>query len=222
MSLQSWVVVFDLDDTLISEIEYQRSGIRAVEEFIESVYGIPFQDRIQSARDQGIDDLWGWACEQANLPSAVATSFLWVYRLHRPSIFLVDGIKDVIKALVISGAKLAILSDGRSTSQRLKLLSVNLAGLPLYISEDYCSVKPDAERFIAIENQWPLCRYAYIADNLTKDFVVPNTRGWLTIGADWVNPRVHQRKSECILDLDFHPMCWLSSPSEILNIISSS
>ena len=34
MNLSHWVIVFDLDDTLISELEYQRSGISEVEKLL--------------------------------------------------------------------------------------------------------------------------------------------------------------------------------------------
>ena len=37
MSLQKWVVVFDLDDTLISELDYQYSGIKAVEKMLSDL-----------------------------------------------------------------------------------------------------------------------------------------------------------------------------------------
>ena len=191
MKLSNWVVVFDLDDTLISELEYQRSGIAAVEAFIVSFYGIPFDGRIQHALENGIKDIWGWACEQLGLPLEVKTSFLWLYRLHQPVISLVPGVRDALDILLDSQANLAILTDGRSVTQRLKLNAVGLGSIPLFVSEDYQSNKPAAERFVAIENRWPDCVYVYVADNPVKDFLVPNARGWLTLGASWVEKRVH-------------------------------
>ena len=76
MNFSKFVVVFDLDDTLISELEYQFSGIVAVETAISSLYGQPFEGRIQRALHDGVDDLWGWACEQLSLPSEVKLSFM--------------------------------------------------------------------------------------------------------------------------------------------------
>ena len=60
MNLTGWVVVFDLDDTSISEYDYQRSGISAVEASIASLYGVSFEGRIQAALNNGVKDIWGW------------------------------------------------------------------------------------------------------------------------------------------------------------------
>jgi putative hydrolase of the HAD superfamily len=214
MNLKDWVVVFDLDDTLISELEYQRSGIAVVEKLISSLYGVSFDGCIQSAFNDGVEDLWGWACHELGLPMDVKSSFLWLYRLHQPEICLAPGIRSVIDILCASNASIAILSDGRSVTQRLKLMAVGLDSFPLFLSEDFQSVKPEPERFVAIENHWPGCRYVYVADNISKDFVAPDTRGWLTLGANWINPRIHE--SSPLSKGCCQPSYWLSSPMEVI------
>jgi putative hydrolase of the HAD superfamily len=221
MSLDEWVVVFDLDDTLISELEYQKSGIAVVEQYLTALYKVPFGNRIQSALDAGVNDIWGWTCDQLNLPVEVKTSLLWIYRLHRPTINLVAGMQDLLEALLNHGAQLAILSDGRSITQRLKISAVGLDDLPVFLSEDYGSPKPDSQRFIAIETKWPRLKYAYIADNPVKDFDAPLARSWLAIGASWVIPRVHS-----FPDSDGssskQPHYWFDKPSEVLTLILNS
>jgi len=219
MNLKNWVVVFDLDDTLISELEYQRSGIAAVEAAITSLYGIPFDGRIQHASEKGVKDIWGWACEQLGLPTEVKTSFLWIYRLHSPRIQLAKEIESLLSQLISYDAKLAILSDGRSITQRLKLLAIGLESLPLFISEDNQSAKPEIDRFVAIENRWPGCNYAYIADNPTKDFLAPRFRNWLTIGASWISPRVHSPPDK--IPDHSQPHQWLDCPSNVISLIAS-
>ena len=59
MNLSHWVIVFDLDDTLISELEYQRSGISEVEKVINSIYNVSFEGRIQRALNDGVQDIFG-------------------------------------------------------------------------------------------------------------------------------------------------------------------
>jgi putative hydrolase of the HAD superfamily len=221
MNLENWVVVFDLDDTLISELEYQRSGIAAVETAITSIYGIPFDGSIQHALEKGVKDIWGWSCEQLSLPLDVKTSFLWLYRLHRPVISLAPGVRAALDSLFASQANLAILSDGRSVTQRLKLTAVGLDWIPLFVSEDYRSTKPNAERFVAIEKRWPACRYVYVADNPVKDFLAPNARGWLTLGANWIEDRVHglELLPSCAAS---RPRFWLSDPVEVIHQIEAA
>lgn len=215
MNLKNWVVVFDLDDTLIAELEYQRSGISAVETAIFSIYGVPFDGRIQNALDKGVKDIWGWACEQLNLPIEVKTSFLWLYRLHQPVICLASGIRATLDELSNAHAKLAIVTDGRSVTQRLKLAAVGLDAIPLFVSEDYQSLKPSPERFVAIEKRWLGCRFVYVADNPAKDFLAPNARGWLTLGANWIETRVHELEPPPS-ETGYQPMHWLSNPVEII------
>ena len=219
MNLKNWVVVFDLDDTLISELEYQRSGIAAVEAALSSLYGVTFDSRIQRALDEGVQDIWAWACQQLGLPSEVKKSLLWIYRLHTPNIQLAEGIDDLLSCLLRHEAKLAILSDGRSITQRLKLRAIGLESLPLFISEDYQSIKPEIDRFISIESRWPQCNYVYIADNSAKDFAAPRSRNWLTIGARWISPRVHC-SSDQILACN-QPDHWLDCPSMVISVIAS-
>ena len=219
MNLKKWVVVFDLDDTLISELEYQRSGIYAVESFISSIYGVTFEGRIQAALDDGVIDIWGWTCECLGLPEEVKTSFLWIYRLHNPTIKLANGIQDLVSRLQNCEAKIAILSDGRSITQRLKLTAIGLGYLPLFVSEDCQSKKPEIDRFVSIEQMWPGCRYVYIADNPLKDFVAPRAREWLTIGARWISPKVHS--SSCQIPESHQPHQWLDSPSQVITTIAS-
>ena len=221
MTLDGWVIAFDLDDTLISEIEYQRSGIASVEMFIESTFAIDFSGRIQSALDAGVKDIWGWACKQLNLPSDVKESLLWVYRLHSPSIHLPSGVCDLLRTLADNGAQLAVLSDGRSVTQRQKLKSVRLEHLPVFISQDYGAEKPDLRGFLAVEERWPRSKYAYVGDNPKKDFQAPARMGWLTIGALWIDPRVHQvtyrQESGCCT---CPPSFWCHHPSEVFSLIA--
>jgi putative hydrolase of the HAD superfamily len=123
--------------------------------------------------------------------------------------------------LLASHANLAILTDGRSVTQRLKLAAVELDFIPLFISEDYQSAKPSPERFVAVEKRWPGCVYVYVADNPVKDFLTPNARGWLTLGAHWIEGRVH-RLDSLPLCADFQPRYWLADPVELTYHIKSA
>jgi putative hydrolase of the HAD superfamily len=76
---------------------------------------------------------------------------------------------------------LAILTDGRSITQRLKLRSLGLQELPAFVSEDFGSEKPEPLRYQRIMEQWPGNRYCYVGDNPHKDFLAPNSLGWTTI-----------------------------------------
>lgn len=222
--LRDWVVVFDLDDTLIAEREYQRSGVEAVAGVLTLLHGRPILADLLEALDLGEEDLWAQACTLLELPQATKESLLWIYRLHQPCIRLVPGMSAVLERLQRAGARLAVLSDGRSVSQRLKLLAVGLERLPAYISEEYGAGKPDPLGYELIERRWPGCRFVYVADNPGKDFIAPNRLGWFTIGARWVENPVHPRPEPCRVasgPASPWPHCWLSRPGELPDRLKS-
>ena len=96
-----------------------------------------------------------------------------------------------------------------------------MGAIPLFVSEDYQSLKPSPERFVAIEKLWFGCRFVYVADNPAKDFLAPNARGWLTLGANWIEARVHELEPP-LSGAGYQPMHWLSNPVEIIRQIEAA
>tara|TARA_Y100001968_G_C19359218_1_gene718827 strand:- start:598 stop:1263 length:666 start_codon:yes stop_codon:yes gene_type:complete len=217
MSLQKWVVVFDLDDTLISELDYQYSGIKAVEKMLSDLNICSLNNSIMEAKSRGVKDLWAWICNEKNLPMSIKESILWTYRLHSPSIKLFSGVDELLIKLKKYNANIAILTDGRSISQRLKINALGLNNIPLFISEEFQSLKPDRKKFLAVEKSWPKFNYAYIADNPCKDFYTPKQLNWITIGADWVIERLYSRKLTS--DTFQEPDIWLKDPLDVASFL---
>ncbi len=217
MQLKNWVVVLDLDDTIISESKYQESGIKEVEMVIDKLFKYNIKGKIIKAKKEGINDIWQWTCNQLNLPENSKESLLWIYRLHVPNIKIPNGVINLIKNLKNSKAQLVILTDGRAITQRLKLDSIGLNNLPTFISEDYNSEKPNLDRFERIQEIYPEKNYVYIGDNPIKDFIAPRKLGWLTIGANWINERIkHKTNSKRI-----EPHIWIKDPNKVINFISN-
>ena len=216
MKLNNWIIVFDLDDTLFSEREYFFSGISYVEEFITALYKVPFHGEIFKAHKKGVKDLWGWSSKKLGLPLETKESFLWVYRNHKPKINLFPGILDLINELNELDSKVLILSDGRSVSQRLKIKALNLDCLPVYISEEYSSIKPNKKRFLSIQNTWKGYKFAYIGDNANKDFIAPKDLNWSCIGANWCKDKIHSDSNNEKLT---QPKIWLKEPIDLIKIL---
>lgn len=181
--LADTVVVLDLDDTLYAEEAYVRSGIAAVCALAAELHGADHAPELLKQRDAGRRDWLTALC--GLLPAAPGTRdcLLWAYRLHRPRISLSSGVRGVVDTLVEKARAVAILTDGRSITQRCKLRALGLDDLPVYISDEYGGAdKPDPARFLAVMNDFAAARYVYVADNPAKDFVAPKALGWLTIG----------------------------------------
>jgi putative hydrolase of the HAD superfamily len=211
------VIVFDLDDTLYKEFDYQMSGHKAVCQWVQSVYGRSLWDELHKLRATGVPDLLGELCLVAGLPITVKESLLWVYRLHQPRISLAPEIAEFLRDLN-SNFHVAILTDGRSVTQRLKLKALALDHLPIYISEEYGSEKPSSDRFELIMRDLPAKGYAYVGDNPKKDFIAPNALGWLTFGVRDQGKNIHTQNLEG-LDDNHLPKQWINSLEEILNYL---
>ena len=192
MDLSNWIIVFDLDDTLYPENEYVFSGIEFLEEYLYEIYKYKFNGELKELYKKDSQDFLSFAAKKLNLSNASKESLLWIYRLHPPKIKLAPGMSDLINSLKKLKAKILILTDGRSVTQRLKVKALGLEDIPIYISEDYLSEKPDKKRFIQIEKDYPYKNYLYIADNPEKDFNAPIELNWKFIGANWIKNRIHK------------------------------
>lgn len=212
------VVVFDLDDTLYKEIDYQISGFNAVCTWINDVYGFTLWSELEKLIQLKVQDVLGGLCDAAGLQPSVKETLLWVYRLHQPLIQLSPGVDAFLNELE-TNCQAAILTDGRSVSQRLKLKSLGLSHLPVYISEDYGSEKPAPDRFKFIMREMPAMRYIYVGDNLKKDFLAPNELGWISICLRDNGKNIH--KQMLGEELNNHmPKFWVNNFFELKGIIA--
>jgi putative hydrolase of the HAD superfamily len=186
-------VVFDLDDTLYDEVEYCKSGFRAVADFLAN------QDR-RCRADIVFEALWrrfaggdrtrtfNSALEEIGVvhDAELIKQLVKVYRNHEPEIELPADSRQVLERL--SGKyTLALLTDGFLPAQQLKLRAL---GIEAYfrcivyteqLGRAYWKPSPVGfERLIERLGARPQ-ETAYIADNEEKDFIAPNKLGFLTV-----------------------------------------
>jgi putative hydrolase of the HAD superfamily len=206
--------VFDLDDTLYKEVDYYHSGVDAVIKKIQFTYGLDVRSYVKNKVSSNSKDLWGNLCCDWDLPDTVKESLVWEYRLHIPDIRLKESVKRLLYFLEKNSAGVAILTDGRSVTQRLKLKSLGVSHLPCFISDEYGEIKPDLMRFELIEKQFTARDYIYLGDNLKKDFLAPNKLGWKTFCLKDDGRNIHTQK--LILDGDdYLPRYWLTKLEEL-------
>ena len=172
------VVCFDLDDTLYKEIDYLKSAYLEIAETV----GHP------EAAEQMVE----WYKEGKNafeelikafgLDLTIA-DFLKIYRNHYPEISLEEGVMEYLEELKDSGAKLGVITDGRSVTQRNKIRALGIERMldAVIISEEIGSEKPDVRNYQAVMNMFPDRKvFVYVGDNTKKDFIAPNALGWRT------------------------------------------
>lgn len=217
--LGNTVFVFDLDDTLYPEADYVDSGVRYVCKQIEGLFGLDIYSIVKKSLDQDSNVDWlASACELVNLPTTAKDSLLWMYRLHFPHIGLSVSCKEALKIIRSTSKAVAILTDGRSVTQRLKLKALGLSDWPVYISEDYGAPKPSPDRFKAIQKDYPARHYLYLADNIQKDFVSCNSLGWIGIGMRANSRNVYSQTLDGFSELAL-PAHWVHSWDELTELL---
>lgn len=217
-SLIDTVFVFDLDDTLYSERSYELSGITTVwnklSELNPEISKIISLELLIKKREQWVDLILHIEPNNFTLSRDL---LLEIYRSHFPSIELYDDSCQLLSFLIENKAKLAMITDGRSFSQRQKLKALNVEHLfnPIHISEETGYPKPNRESYIAIETRYPNHQYIYIGDNPKKDFVTPNELGWKTYGLKDRGNNVHPQVEKA-REIIYMPQVWLNSHVELI------
>lgn len=189
------VFVFDLDDTLYPEIEYVRSCFGIVDQIVERDYGIrdsrtSLEQWYRAGSEAPIQLLW----EQHGLPTSERQFVIDTMRAHSPTIHLFDDAARLLEKIRSASIPFAIVTDGRSITQRAKLQALNcLDAAYISISEETGLSKTDSRRFLQVTSFVPSGHYVYIGDNPAKDFWVPNLLGWKTIMRIHQPPLVHSQ-----------------------------
>lgn len=206
------VVGFDLDDTIFRERDFCRSGFRFLlnpelykvqgvadypdEASLETLY-----HKMESAltrRDNPFTEF-----ENFFRPLVESAGEVWdldehilAYRNHLPSITPEQEVIETMDFLSRRGVRMALITDGRSNTQRRKIEALGLekyvAPDLILISEETGSDKHSKEMFATLVRRFPEASgFYYVGDNVAKDFHQPNLLGWTTIQVPTHPDNVH-------------------------------
>lgn len=177
------VLVFDLDDTLYKEIDFLKSAFWQ----IANIVGV--EDTPKKVFDEMMDAYYRHDNVFQHFiskfcPHETINHLLDIYRNHQPHISLSSDTAETLECLS-SVATLAIITDGRSVTQRNKMAALRLQRFfhdaDILISEETGFEKPSEVPFRLLMNRYPGSDFCYIGDNTAKDFIAPNKLGWDTI-----------------------------------------
>ncbi|MCH2114802.1 MAG: HAD family hydrolase [Pirellulales bacterium] len=202
-------LVFDLDDTLYLERDFLESGFREVARNIDPVRSVEISRRLEHLYDDGDHDPIGALLAEIGRV-AEKSALLRIYREHLPSLQLTRSIARLLQRQMGGQRPIGLLSDGRSVTQRNKICALGLDQLvsEIVISEEFGSAKPNEKNFLHFQSVFPHRRYAYVGDNLAKDFVAPNRLGWTTIGLLDQGENIHPQRFESV-PRSYHPQYWI-------------
>jgi putative hydrolase of the HAD superfamily len=200
-------IIFDLDDTLYDEIEYCRSGLHSIADFLaESIKTVTTEQLFNAFWAQftagNRTKTFNTALDELNISydDKLINCLITVYRNHVPKITLPQDSRDVLEQLR-EKYKLALLTDGFLPAQRLKVQALGIEEYFSYIvyteqlGREFWKPSPVGfEKIIEYLNQKP-GNISFVADNEEKDFIAPNMLGFLTIQI--VRPaRIHTKPSQ--------------------------
>lgn len=186
-------IIFDLDDTLYDEVDYCRSGFKAVAHFLDDILGrgqsTPLFEAICQEFDAGNHrTTFDQALSRLGIAydAMLIRSLVRVYRSHKPNLRLPQDSRKVLKDLQ-SDYRLAILTDGFLPAQRLKVRALKLDSRveSILYTENLGRAcwKPSTIGFERLLSQMGVApsQAVYVGDNAGKDFLAPNRLGMTTI-----------------------------------------
>ncbi len=192
------VFVFDLDDTLYHEIDYLKSAYKEIAKDLEPLgWKLLYAEMFSLYRSK--ENVFDSIAKRYDIP---VISLIEKYRNHKPDIQLFDGAKELLELLASHNLDIALVTDGRSITQRNKIESLGITQFfsKVIISEELGTEKPNLNNFKVIEEAFGKKNYYYIADNLKKDFVAPHKLGWKTIGIIDDGLNIHNTVSQYLLE----------------------
>lgn len=187
------VVGFDLDDTLVPEILFLRSGIHYIASWLNDRFPVLSIQRVISCMETAVlNRLNHYSALETLLDEAGLSDMVDMkevvteFRCHKPDpaiYHLPPSLEAILTRLKDSGYKLVLITDGRSVTQRNK---IEAAGLNRFFDEDDILIsgetgfdknKPD--NFLNVMQKYAGAKeYHYVGDNPPKDFLHPSRLGW--------------------------------------------
>lgn len=190
------LVIFDLDDTLYAEYDFLYSAFEEV------------ASMMNGDTKQVHELMLKWYAEKEDVFSKLLHSFpdssfnkndlLQCYRNHIPGITLANGAVELLNNLKSHDIKMALITDGRSITQRNKIYALELNSFfdRILISEETGHEKITGAPFRILQATYPGYSVIVFGDNVNKDFHWPKQFGWQTIGLRNRGKNIHSQENK--------------------------
>ncbi len=176
-------VVFDLDDTLISEFEYIKSGYFHVSKILSSRIGKCSKEMFELLIDlfnKNPKNVFNRAFEHLKVTytNNEIIELVDEYRNHYPRIQFFDDVLPCLKELKKQNIKIGIITDGYSNAQRQKLKAVEAHHyfddiiITDELGKEYWKPHPKAFEIMKEKLEVNFTEMIYIGDNPEKDFYI--------------------------------------------------
>ncbi len=189
------VVGFDLDDTLIAESLFIKSGIRHIASFLHTRFPeLPYQrivgcmDMAMMNRSNHYSALESLLEEYHLSDSVEMKEVVAEFRSHKPDPAIyhpAPSTIEMLNGLRKQGIPMVLITDGRSLTQRNKIKAAGLQeyfdDADIFISEETGHDKTSPCSFLRVMEKFAgTDEFHYVGDNPPKDFLHPSKLGWVT------------------------------------------
>jgi len=176
-------IIFDLDDTLISEKDYIISGFNHVARILSDKTGIS-QNNIVSDLVNLFDTSSKYVLnrffEKNNIEytDELIKELISEYRSHLPNVKFYDDVLPFLKEVKNLGIKTGIISDGYEIAQKQKLKVIEADKyfdaiiLTCELGNEYWKPHPKAFELISKKLNVAFEEMIYVGDNPEKDFYI--------------------------------------------------
>lgn len=193
------VLVLDLDDTLYPELDYLKSAYHNIASKLSANNSQLYELMINKYTN--FEDVFSFLVNEYNVDKQY---LLDLYRFHIPNIQLYPNVDKVLK-YYSEHSEIAIVTDGRSKTQRNKISALGLTHIltSIVISEELQTEKPCRKNFEKVVSETIGNEYIYIGDNLKKDFITPKDMKWTTICLKDQGHNIHKQNFD--LPYEYQP-----------------
>lgn len=190
--MKNKIIVFDLDDTLISEKDYIDSGFRNISNIFAQRYNLSSEDVYSTMKNLFQEDtnkIFNRLFESYKIfyDDTDIKKLVKLYREHTPNINLLEDARLVLESLRGNNIKIGIITDGYKETQNKKIEVLNLENIveKIIVTDELGKEywKPDKRSFEMMKKYFGVeySEMIYVGDNLKKDFLAPNELGMLSI-----------------------------------------
>lgn len=201
------VVIFDLDDTLISERSFALSAFGETSVELSKVMKKPpsvIYEELVSLYNESPSHIFNRILDNNNIcfENNFVNDLIYIYRNHKPNIKLSDEVKELLIYLKNTGFHLGLITDGFKSTQRNKVISLELDKYieKIVITDELGDNrefwKPSEKPYTVIKDYFnaEYNEMIYIGDNINKDFIAPIKLGMHY--ALYLNKDSHYQKKE--------------------------
>jgi putative hydrolase of the HAD superfamily len=206
--------IFDLDDTLYSEIDFVKSAFKFIALNIEPDLALELYDKMMQEFISG-GNAFSYILERFSGKQKTIDDLLFIYRNHIPEISLKEGVLEMLTKIKSKNGQIGLITNGRYITQRNKIEALRLEHIinDTIISEQFGYEKPNEEVFRYFQRKNQKSNFLYFGDNLKIDFISPKKLGWYCIGI--IDENAIHRFSVADFSQEYLPHAFIKKFTEI-------